>query len=147
MKPIILIFAMLSPVFARIGETERECHKRYGGDTAFKESGGETAVYEKNGMTIYLRFRNGKCGKIIYEKSKGEFGDDEINTLQKANYSGVWEYGTHSDESTIIKVSVDGSIHLACSSGRKSLMILTEAENIASDKDKIENDKKNLEGL
>jgi hypothetical protein len=75
-----VVFSTASPAWARLGETEEQCGKRYGGASVpeglisnfgrdaktptLKED--KVLQYTKDGMTIYVGFIDGKASSIQY---------------------------------------------------------------------------------
>jgi hypothetical protein len=99
MKPIflLLVSAVLSiPAYARLGETEAECIRRYGDPIGRKDSS-KLVIFSKNGLLITVQFHKGRADYISYRKHREYpdpywFSETEISTLLKANGRGQkWE--------------------------------------------------------
>lgn len=86
MKALILLFALVSPCVARIGETKEQCIKRYG---PVKLSFGDSVVFQKSGLKITVQFRDERAGWIQFKKMDEGFDEEEIKTLLNANGPGV----------------------------------------------------------
>lgn len=93
MKPILLITLAVTTAIAtaRIGETPRECAKRYGPAVEINKET-QTAVFKKAGFVLHIDFLNGKAARVIIHKDEQdalesftEMSDTEISTLLKAN--------------------------------------------------------------
>ena len=98
-KTIIRLIVFLIPVIvcgtasARIGETKKECEKRYG--KAVRELSDTAVMFLKNGFYVTVIFRDGKAGAVKYQRTAAavvvlgeKLTDDEINTFLEVNASG-----------------------------------------------------------
>lgn len=89
---------MILPSQARLGETTAECEKRYGNPTETVSAEG-WLTYLKNGVSIFVRFRDDKCVAITYRNvqkasngSAKAFTKVEVDMLLAANEGGeVWQ--------------------------------------------------------
>jgi hypothetical protein len=86
---LVIILALTTPVFARLGDTPEQCNQRYG--AKYTEKGGDgfwTAerVYEVNGIRLTFRFLPAKDGLsraayVDYKPAKGKMSEVQIQTL------------------------------------------------------------------
>jgi hypothetical protein len=144
MKAILILFAFITPLLARIGETPEQCHARYGDGSPFEPSPDEDALYEKFGIRIVVVFRNGKCVTIIYDRDK-KFSEAQIDRLQKSNHSGRWKI-TERAFRNIVQTSENGLLHSAWMDGTR-LMITTVAETERRELKRKQEEIKALDGL
>ena len=98
----VVILAACSPTWARLGDTEEQCEKRYGNAsvpedlisnfgwhakaTTLKED--KVLQYTKDGMTIYVGFIDGKAASIQYSffmARKTPLERHEVEALLKIN--------------------------------------------------------------
>ena len=145
MKPILLFFAILSPVFGRIGETPKECQKRYDCDKLPTPNGELSRV--KGDLHIMAKFRNGKCVGMVYVKLENDFADDEMVKLLDANRPGKWAKTESSDPSVKTLVSADRSVVFHYAPEKKMIMFVTVEEIEARKKEEAEASKRTMEGL
>ena len=83
-------------LFARIGETLPECTRRYGKPSRAKDYeaerlgfSSEATSFTKDGIFVFISFFQGKADRVAFVKDGGEFSEDELNTLLKANGGGL----------------------------------------------------------
>lgn len=69
MKTLAFFFALISPVFARLGESLKECEARYGEPTEVDQKL-SLAVFAKAGFTLAIQFEAGRAGMIVITKNK-----------------------------------------------------------------------------
>jgi len=144
-KPIILFFALLSPAFGRIGETTKECQKRYDCDKLPAPNGELSAV--KGDLLLAAKFREGKCVVIVYSKIKNDFSPDEIIKLMDANHSGKWVKAESSDPSTLTRISADCSVVFTYNTKTKEIMFITADEVASRLKEASEESDRTMKGL
>jgi len=144
MKTLLIFFALITPLLARIGETPEQCHARYGDGSPFEPSPDDDAFYVKAGIDIVLGFRDGKCVTIIYQRDN-KFSETEIERLQKSNHSGRWKIAER-DLRAIIYTSADDLLYSSWMDGTQ-LMVTTVAEIERLMKERKEQELKALDGL
>lgn len=97
MKTLAFFFALVVPLWGRIGETIAQCDFRYG-----KPIDGPSQItrnYSKNGIKIRVDFREGKAVALYYSAESsgfhnllGKLSDDQIQELLKVNaMGGSWK--------------------------------------------------------
>ena len=84
MKALFLLFIFLPiATFARIGETAKQCKKRYGKPVTSEKG---QASYEKAGIVIKVIFLSGKCHFISFSKAdETKLSEKQIAKLLKVN--------------------------------------------------------------
>ncbi len=95
MKTLAFFFALVSPLFARLGESLEECKARYGEPyEVLQES--STACFNKAGLTVIIQFDKGRAAGIVFHKKKeaGEtviapLSDTELVALLASNSGGA----------------------------------------------------------
>jgi len=86
----LLALFLTATAFARLGETDSECNRRYGVPQKAKEiiPGCPTYAYDYSGFRIRIAFIgfNGPALKMIFEKRPGpSLNDDEVAAILTAN--------------------------------------------------------------
>src|ERR1700747_2481953 len=87
----IAFFLLVSPAFARIGETEQQIEARYGKSTLTVSTGNEPLqkVYQSSGLNITVTYLGGVSQREIFTKQDGsELSKIEIAILLEANTAG-----------------------------------------------------------
>ena len=87
----IAFFLLVSPAFARIGETEQQIEARYGKSTLTVSTGNEPLqkVYQSSGLNITVTYLDGVSQREIFTKQDGsELSKNEIAILLEANAAG-----------------------------------------------------------
>jgi hypothetical protein len=90
MKSLLILLALSSAAFARLGETLDQCTARYG--EPVKTEDGST-FYKKGEITIAVHFRgDGRADTLVFSKGRYRpFDLDEVNVILAANSSlGTW---------------------------------------------------------
>jgi len=144
-----LLLAISTSAVARIGETPKECEKRYGPRASSSDEGD---LFEKGEFVILITFFEGKADRIAYGKKKdkrgqhGEFSDNEIEQLLKANSGGrEWKKTPTSPRSQWL--TVDEELIAGYGGPPYSLVIFTKAYSKRSSAESKEKEIKNLEGF
>jgi len=146
MKKIILISMLIAiSCFARIGETQAECIKRYGKPINMDKS---KIAFSKNGFYIGTMFINGKCEAIAYYKMEKdaldraiEITENEAMILMKSNSNKKWIQGSKSF-SEILWSSEDSNLSALLSTYPKRSLIIMSKKYLAHTR-KETNDKEN----
>jgi hypothetical protein len=87
----VALSLLVSPAFARIGETEQQIEKRYGKSTLTVSTGNEPLqkVYQSSGLNITVTYLDGVSQREIFTKQDGsELSKNEIAILLEANAAG-----------------------------------------------------------
>jgi hypothetical protein len=97
---ILMVLAVWSPAYGRIGETIEECIVRYGEIDSESEIEGRTAhIFKKSGYIIAISFYEKKADMmLLFKEEKDDLGfnveisDNEIAILLKSNGGDTpWE--------------------------------------------------------
>ena len=144
---MILLLVLSAPLFARIGETEEQCNKRYGGESVPKKVNGGYVFYEMEKFKIIVRIRDGKCTMIEYTSKKDGLTETTIQQLQSLNYPKPWHNPKSNGVSMTITTSEDGHVFSTYESIGKSLQISTKEEVEATSKELAEKEKEFIDGL
>ena len=101
MKTLAIFFALMVPVFARLGETEAECAARYGANLSTAANQGR---FEKNGIVILTSFENDKAVRIHFQAKSNKLLGEKLTNAQifellKANSSGLEWQAVQTDHS------------------------------------------------
>jgi hypothetical protein len=87
----VALSLLVSPAFARIGETEQQIEKRYGKSTLTVSTGNEPLQkgYQSSGLNITVTYLDGVSQREIFTKQDGsELSKNEIAILLEANAAG-----------------------------------------------------------
>ena len=87
----IAFFLLVSPAFARIGETEQQIEARYGKSIGTLSSGNQPLkkAYQSSGMNIIVMYIDGVSqSEVFTKKDESEFSKNEIAILLDANAAG-----------------------------------------------------------
>jgi hypothetical protein len=88
----VALSLLVSPTFARIGETEQQIEVRYGKSTLTVSTGNEPLqkVYQASGLNITVTYIDGVSQREIFIKQHGssELTKNEIAILLEANAAG-----------------------------------------------------------
>ena len=129
--PVVILCALwLSPVSARIGETEAQIETRYGKKiTAMDLAYGRSWVYGHAGMVIVVTYREGLTALEMYSKQdKTAFTDTEIGVFMKANGGDrfVWMEEESNDRGVIRWRRAGPGMIMTYPRDRRSLFLCTE---------------------
>ncbi len=110
---IIFLVVICSVVHARIGETESQVQKRYGGpvDSAYK---GKVKLYYFKGYAILVEFYKGKSIKeSVMRKDHDKFSINEYHVLREG-IAGVrkWDGKDYEQGNTIVSVTYKGDLKI-----------------------------------
>lgn len=125
---VFLIIYIAVPVYARIGETEKQCMKRYGKPISIKSgkiTGSKVNIYKKYEYQIIISFYKNKAYMIEYTKCKGNdnFTDLEIYKFLKAN--GIDQlYSTRKQEKNMVEWKYKNIIAHVYKKASEGIMIL-----------------------
>jgi hypothetical protein len=116
----LLAFMMVTPTFARLGETLEECVQRYGPviekrAPVLTESDPEALVFTKSAITITVEFRQGKAWHVSFRKTPMSI--TEVEAILLANSANaLWglplktrdkDYRMSDDQSRLAVVNWD----------------------------------------
>lgn len=83
----------ITPAYARIGETEDECTKRYGKPTSHEHSDNppsDCTVYETGRFQVKAYFLNGHAeALLVHTRDHSPFCQDELDVIMNANSAGA----------------------------------------------------------
>jgi hypothetical protein len=89
MKTLAFFFALMVPVFGRLGETVPECKARYGEPISVEEAA-SMLVFKKAGFNICVTFDQGRASYIFISKEKPSsgfsIGDPEISVAERETF-------------------------------------------------------------
>jgi hypothetical protein len=147
----LLTLLTASQCFARIGETFRECEKRYG---KCQKRTPEMSIFEKNGISIGIRYYENKADFILYRKSEETaahvpipFSDTEIEILLNSN-SGEKKWKAGDVTSTARDwVTEDGALLARYTLMDNSLTIITKVYKDRFEAEEKIKQQKNLKGF
>ena len=105
-----LSLAFSSVTFARIGETEEECGKRYG-DVMVRqnESGGVVKIaFAQGDMVVVARFLEGKAVSMTFTKFNDK--DEEVRFTSEELDTLLGAYGRREDWQTVYEHEIKGKM-------------------------------------
>lgn len=161
MKTLAFFFVLIStfilPLSARLGETVPEATARYG-DPAGRDEKLSALIFNKSGFTLCAYFHQGRVGMLYITKDgdPNEFikthpaiSDTEITSFLKANGAGIgWEDTTGQFEMVSQSWKTkDGKKIAIYNKIKHELTIVTMEFAEAHEKQKAQDEKKNLEGF
>ena len=150
---VITLLMLVSPAFARIGETEQQIEARYGKATDTLSKGNEPLqkLYRSSGLDIGVTYIDGVSQIESFRKEdRSALSKNEIALLLEANAAGSkWI------EDPIASVVADLQVWKLESGGRKAvykksqggLLILTDLADKVSAQRKAEAEKEKLNGF
>jgi hypothetical protein len=135
MKTLAFFFALMAPVFGRLGESRQECEVRYGANVSHTVT---VSQFLKNGIAIEISFRNDKAARIKFSvKSDTLLGeklsDFKVSEILKANDGGSPWQVTSKDLAGKKLSRVDGSALATWNYVIGDLELVTAAEKKLQD--------------
>ena len=107
---LILWLALSSLAFARIGETEDECGKRYGDVMVRQNEGGGIVKigYATEDEVVIARFLEGKAVSLTFTKFNDK--DEEIPFTNEELDALLGAYGSRQDWRTVFEDAIKGKL-------------------------------------